>query len=60
MRTMPSWQIWGDRVVYAYELSRERKRKAERASLAVVHSVYGAMQVARNVRNDAIEEGSIE
>jgi|GEM_PF-6272308 hypothetical protein len=34
--------------------------KTEHAFPAVVHSVYGAIKVARNVRTDAIEMGSIE
>jgi hypothetical protein len=28
--SIPSWQVWGERVVYAYELSRERARDKER------------------------------
>jgi hypothetical protein len=35
------------------------RTKAEHTFLAVVHSVYGAIKVARNVRTDAIEVGSI-
>jgi len=36
------------------------RMKAEHTFPAVVHSVYGAITVARNVRTDAIEVGSIE
>jgi hypothetical protein len=36
------------------------RMKAEYIFPAVVHSVYGAIKVARVVRTDAIEVGSIE
>ena len=34
-------------------------KKAEHTFLAVVHSVYGAIKVARAVRTDATDVGSI-